>query len=283
MRLGADRPGLVLRLAGPRDPAPPVLRPPDPSVDIWRDNAGEVCAYAYSIAGRHCMDWPAIARFCFDEPGDTVLAWAAPGVAAHAIERVHRRGVVPAALQRLGFETLHASAVSLPAGVVGFLGHAGAGKSTLARAFTAVSGAYPWADDTLILAVDEAETAAVPIPFDVGLRPSSARHFGDVASGIITASDGPAPLAALMMLERGSPSIAATPLDARNAFGSVLPHACTFSMTDAIRRRQMVEHYLTLAAQVPVFRLAYPTDFAALADVVDLIARTVSSGAGVGR
>jgi hypothetical protein len=282
VRLGEDRPGLVLRPAGPTDPAPPVLRPPDPSVDVWRDNTGEVCAYAYSVGGRHCMDWPALARFCFDEPGDTVLAWAAPGVAAHAIERVHRRGVVPAALQRLGFETLHASAVRLPAGVVGFLGQAGAGKSTLARAFAAVAGADPWADDTLVLAVEDDETAAVPIPFDVGLRPSSARHFGEEPSGVITASGGPAPLAALMMLERGSASILATPLDARDAFESVLPHACTFSMTDAVRRRQMVQHYLTLAARVPVFRLAYPTDFGALPAVVDVVAGTVSR-TGVGR
>jgi hypothetical protein len=260
-----------------------MLRPPDPSVDVWRDNAGGVCAYAYSVNGRHCMDWPAIGRFCFDEPGDTVLAWAAPGVAAHAIERVHRRGVVPAALQRLGFETLHASGVRLRAGVVGFLGHAGAGKSTLARAFTAVAGVSPWADDTLIVALDDDETAAVPIPFDVGLRPSSARHFGEDASGVITATGGRAPLAALMMLERGSPSILATRLDARDAFECVLPHACTFSMNDADRRRQMVEHYLTLAAQVPVFRLAYPTDFGALPEVVDVVAGAVSRQVGVAR
>jgi hypothetical protein len=45
----------------------------------------------------------------------------------------------------------------------------------------------------------------------------------------------------------------------------------------------MVEHYLTLAAQVPVFRLAYPTDFGALPEVVDVVAGAVSRQVGVAR
>ena len=275
MRRGEDRPGLVLRVAGPADPVPPVLRPPDPSVDVWRDTAGEVCAYTYSAAGWHCMDWPAAARFCFDPTGDAVVAWPASGASWSTIERVHRRGLVPAALQRLGFETLHASAVRLRAGVVGFLGHAGAGKSTLARAFASAAGADPWADDTLVLAFGGKSVAAVPIPFDVGLRRPSAEHFGDGPSGVVTAGGARVPLRALMMLDRGSPQIAVTPLGAREALDALLPHACTFSMKDASRRRQMVEHYLTLAAGTPVFRLNYPTDFAALPGVLEIITAAV--------
>jgi hypothetical protein len=85
-----------------------------------------------------------------------------------------------------------------------------------------------------------------------------------------------------MLLVRGAPAIAATLLDARDAFAAVLPHACTFSMTDAVRRRQMVEQYLTLAARVPVFRLAYPTDFGALPEVMEAVASTVGRRAAVG-
>ena len=276
MRQGEDRPGLVLRLAGPADPVPPVLRPPDPSVDVWRDNAGEVCAYTYSAGGRHCMDWPAVARFCFDQSADTVVAWPAPGVGWPAVERVHRRGLVPAALQRLGFETLHASAVRLSAGVVGFLGHAGAGKSTLARAFASAAGASPWSDDTLVLAFGGGDVAAIPIPFDVGLRPPSVQHFGDGPSGVVIAGGGRAPLRALVMLDRGAPRISMTPLGAREALDALLPHACTFSMKDASRRRQMVEQYLTLAARTQMFRLAYPTEFGALPAVLELVTATVA-------
>jgi hypothetical protein len=281
VRRGEDRPGLVLRLAGSADPVPPVLRPPDPSVDVWRDNAGEVCAYTYSAGGWHCMDWPAVARFCFDQAADAVVAWVRPGVAWPAVERVHRRGVVPAALQRLGFETLHASAVRLPAGVVGFLGHAGAGKSTLARAFGSAAGADPWSDDTLVLDFGGDDVAAVPIPFDVGLRPPSVQHFGNGSSGVVVAGGGRAPLRALMMLDRGSARISVTPLGARDALDALLPHACTFSMKDAARRRQMVEHYLTLAARAHVFRLAYPTDFGALPGVLEIVTATVA-GRGTG-
>ncbi len=100
--------------------------------------AGEVCAYTYVQDGHFFMDWLGVARYCFDASGDAVRAWPADGVPVASVRRVHRRAVVPAALQSLGCETLHASATRLASGVVGFCGHAGAGKSTMALACAAV-------------------------------------------------------------------------------------------------------------------------------------------------
>ena len=126
------------------------------------------------------MDWLAVARYCFDASGQTVRAWPSDGVPWQSVERVHRRAVVPAALQCLGHETLHASAVRLADGVVGFCGHAGAGKSTMAVA-CALSGGEQWADDTLVLQMGPGRVHAIPIAYDVALRPPSVAHFGDRA------------------------------------------------------------------------------------------------------
>jgi hypothetical protein len=236
-----------------------------------------VCAYTYAQDGQFFMDWLAVARYCFDASGQTVRAWPSDGVALKSVERVHRRAVVPAALQCLGHETLHSSAVRLPQGVVGFCGHAGAGKSTLAMACALPDGEQ-WADDTLVMQVESGRVHAIPIAYDVALRPPSIAHFGDRAGSVrvIRASGGPVPLRALFLIERTSPSPAIQPLAPTVALQALLPHACAFSMTDAVRRRLMVEQYLALVDLVPVYRLSYPSTFECLPDVADLVRSTVA-------
>ncbi len=273
---GHDRLELHLHLAGPDDSPPPPLRPPLPSVDCWRDNAGDVCAFTYAQGDQFVMDWPAVARYCFDVSGHSVRAWPRDGVPLASVERVHRRAVVPAALQRLGLETLHASAVRLSTGVVGFCGHAGAGKSTMAVA-CASAGAEQWADDTLVLEIGPTGVDAVPIAYDVALRQPSVAHFGDRAApvAVVRASGDPAPLRALFLIDRSASVPLIQPLDPTEALQALLPHACAFSMTDAARRRLMIEQYLALADVVPVYRLSYPSNFERLPDVVNLVRRQI--------
>ena len=45
-------------------------------------------------------------------------------------------------------------------------------------------------------------------------------------------------------------------------------------MTDAARRRLMIEQYLALVDVVPVYRLSYPSTFECLPDVADLVRST---------
>ena len=284
MRQGAARPELALAIAGPGSPAaPPVLRPPHPAVDVWRDNTGGVCAYTYPAGDQFCMDWPGIARFCFDASGQIIRAWPEPGQRLSSVQRVHRRAVVPAALQHLGFETLHASAAGFAPGVVGFVGAAGAGKSTMARA-CATAGADHWADDTLVLEVGQRGTAAISIPFDVALRTPSQQHFaGDAGPVVMTGRLGRSDLVALVLLDRGAPGVAVERVSPVQALEYLLPHACTFTMRDARRRRAMVEQYLTLVSAVPVWHLRYPSDFTRLAEVVEVIGRDVAGSREAGR
>jgi hypothetical protein len=271
----SDPPALHLELAGPDDAVPPSpFALPRPAVDTWRDNDGGVCAYTYESEGRFFMDWPAIAHYCFDASGRAVRAWPQPGVALSDVARIHRRAVVPAAMQCLGFETLHASAVRFPHGVVGFCGHAGAGKSTLAVAAT--SAAEQWADDTLVMAISSQAVSAVPIPYDVGLRAPSRVHFRSAPPVVVTAVGGPAPLLGIFVLERGAAEVTVSRLDPTDALQAVLPHACTFSMLGAARRRLMLEQYLALVDVVPVFTLSYRSGFEHLPVAIEVIARSVS-------
>jgi hypothetical protein len=226
------------------------------------------------------MDWPGVARYCFDASGHTVRAWPDPGQPLSSIERVHRRAVVPAALQHLGFETLHASAASFRGGVVGFVGAAGAGKSTMARA-CASAGAGHWADDTLVMRVGVGRSGvqAVAIPFDVALRNPSKQHFGSgVDASVLSAGDGERELAGLMLLDRGGADVRLSVLTPGDALQQLLPHACTFTMRDDSRRRRLAEQYLTLVSEVPVYRLSYPSDFTRLPEAVDVISSEVGGG-----
>ena len=135
-----------------------------------------------------------------------------------------------------------------------------------------------WADDTLVMQVGSGRVHAIPIAYDVALRPPSIAHFGDRAGSVrvIRASGGPVPLRALFLIERTSPSPAIQPLAPTVALQALLPHACAFSMTDAVRRRLMVEQYLALVDLVPVYRLSYPSTFECLPDVADLVRSTVA-------
>jgi hypothetical protein len=275
---GKSRPALRLSVASAdsRRPPDPPLRL-HPGVETWRDAAGSVCAYAYEIAGQFWMDWPGVARFSFDRQGHQISAWPEPHAHIVDIERVHRRAVVPAALQRLGYEVLHASAVRCRRGVLGFCGEAGAGKSTFAFAL-AGRGFRHWADDTLVIDATSVPPLAVPIPFDTALRPASAGHLlgvdGVFRGEVERASGDPTALAALVLLERAGPdgsSPRAERLTSVEALQRLLPHACAFSTQTTELRRTLAEDYLAIADAVPVLSLRYASGFDALDAALDVM------------
>ena len=286
---GAERPALRLVIAASLQDRPPEPPPPGhPGVEHWRDTTGAVCAYAYASDGRYWMDWPAVARYTFTADGDTITAWPEAGISQSTIERIFRRAVVPAALQRLGYEVLHASGVRLPGGVVGFCGDPGAGKSTLAAAL-AQRGFEQWADDTLVIESHQDRAFAVSIPFDSALRPASARHLvgtdGIYQGPVGSASVASAPLIALVLLDRGEQSggpPAMHRLGANKAFRRLLTHACAFSTRALEDRRAVTEHYLAIAASVPVFELGYASGFAALSSVLDKVMEGLKEAGAAG-
>jgi hypothetical protein len=252
------------------------------AVELWRDARGDVCAFAYETDGEFYMDWPAVARFRFSRSGDVVSATPVKGVPVSTLERVWRRGVVPAALQCLGYQVLHASAVALPDGIVGFFGDAEAGKSTFAFA-ASQRGYVHWADDTVVLEARPDHPVALPIPFDAALRPASARHLVGLPSGthqgtVTQAPGGPVPVRALVQLQRRTSGFGRPVLrrvSEVDAFRRLLANACTFSMQLPGASLRVSDDYLTFANAIPVFELEYTSGFDRLDDALDVVLDTL--------
>src|SRR6266480_4274208 len=111
--------------------APPVPDASDPRVTVWRDPGGVVCAYGQTIEDEHWVHLPAVGAFSFVAGGSTVTAVPAAEASAALVADAYRRTVLPLALQAVGRQVLHASAVSIGGDIAAFCGVSGTGKSTV--------------------------------------------------------------------------------------------------------------------------------------------------------
>jgi hypothetical protein len=276
-------PGLAI--VGP-DTLPPTL--PDATgshVQVWRDAEGEICAYAYTAAGRHWMHLPAVATFCSSATADEVLAIAPPGADADVIRDAYRRAVMPLMLQARGTEALHASAVATPGGVVAFCAASRTGKSTLAYALS--RRGYPlWSDDAVAFEACDQGITCIPLPFRLRLRPDAASFLGGDGVGRERVSnadeprgDGnPAPLAALCTLTRGGAGavVEIERLSSHQALSALLGNAYCFSLDDPGRKRRMMERYLDVARLVPVFEIRFAPGLDRLATMLVRVERIIN-------
>ncbi len=245
--------------------------------ETWVDAAGGVFARCQSRGGHHWLDLPGLAAFRFGDGGHCVSATPRPGVDPASVADAYRHSALPLVLQALGREVLHASAVvARRRVVVALCGASGSGKSTIAYGLHR-RGLAQWADDAVALDISDAAVEAVPLPFDVRLRPGPAALFGlgsrtarlDRDSG-----EAPLPLAAACVLDRTSrPGI--TRLRPAAAFPAVLAHAFCFRLGDAARKRVMLSRYLSLIARVPVWAIGFDDGLEGLATVLDLVERVV--------
>ena len=251
-------------------------------VERWRDAAGSVAAYAVTAGGLHWVVIPEVATFCFGDGSGEMIAVSQPGVEVEHVRELYRRVVLPAALQALGCEALHASGVRSHHGVLALCGASGAGKSTLA--FALGRRGYPiWADDSVVLEFCGGQLVVVPTPFRLRLRPPVATFFG--LSTAPACEDGlgssePVPLAGVFFLERFVASPAENPLELlrlsrADAFVGALRHVNCFSVKDSDRRGRLIGNYLDLVASVPVFRLRFASGLARLPEVVEAFTAAV--------
>jgi hypothetical protein len=248
----------------------------------WRDAAGGVVAYARASGERYWMDLPGFATFCFDERSDHVVAAPHPGIAADAVAELYWHSALPLVVQARGGEVLHASGVLMPRGVVALCGASKSGKSTIAYGLHR-RGYRLWADDAVALDVTEPAITALPLPFDVRLRPATAALFGlgERAARLAGSGDSskpvgraPAPLEAVCVLRRGAPrSVILAPLKASEAYPALLANAHCFSLEDPARKRLMLDRYLSLVARVPVVALNVPDGLEDLPAILDALER----------
>lgn len=253
----------------------------DPGVYVWRDLAGRPCAYGHSIGGQHWMHWPRLASYRFDDEGGEVVAFAACAAPRGVVVDTFHRMVLPLALQRRGLEALHASAVTVGGHVVALCAVSGTGKSTLAYALSRMKGYPQWSDDAVVFEVGRTGIDAVPLPFDVRLVPDTAAELGRQPSGgartVAERHEDPrerTPLGAICVLVRRGrhefgADVSVSEMAGSKALAAVLEHAHCFNLTDARRKKLMLEHYLDLVDRVPVYEVRFRPGLDRLASVVD--------------
>lgn len=150
------------------------------------------------------------ARFLLDPAAERLLC-APAEPSSPSWQRVLLGRVLPVVAIARGYEALHAAAVQTPAGVVAIVGASGAGKSTLAAELLR-RGHGLFGDDVLVVGRHGGGVAAFPGGAHLSLESGNAEDLdaeilgevgGKVWLVIGEPAGKPAPLAAIVLLERG--------------------------------------------------------------------------------
>ena len=265
----------------------------NPNVEIWRGTQGGVAAYAEVIGDQHWMHLPGVGSFSFLRCGDQVTAAVPPGVREEIVVEMYRRRVLPMALQVCGREVLHSSAIRSNAGVTALCGLSEAGKSTVAYGLSR-RGYALWADDTVAFEISANGGTSILLPFNVRLRPASAKHFGvdetrpvgNVSHYDFQLGRETAPLVTVCVLRRAECTdslVTVKRLTLAEAFSAALDHACCFIPQTDDRKRCMIHNYLDLAAQTPFFDICFQPGLENLPAVLDAIEQIVDQAASRAR
>ena len=228
-----------------------------------------------------------VGRFWIRE-GRSITVSPAPGAAEADLRPFILGSALGAICIQRGILAFHASAIVSRGRAAAFLGHRGAGKSTLIAGLAA-RGMVPLSDDLTIVT---REGAAGPLAFPgvprVKLLPDAAQAL-DIAGQTRELTEqpklllrlpswqqDPVPLDILFLLEDepdGSHAIRIERLEGDQAVQAVAPHLYRshWAPKGALLLRRMAE-LKRLCRQVCVRRLSRPKRFEHIADVADLVA-----------
>src|SRR6476660_5557457 len=239
----------------------------DPTVTVWCNRQGALGALSHIVDKEHWLHILGVASFKLDFLRNAVLAVPWMGAIAEVIKDEFQSTVWPTFLQIQCFEVLHASAVIGARGVVAFCAPSETGKSTLAYGL-GLRGYPVWADDAVVLDFLPHVIQTVALPFFVRLRSSSALHYGytetQVTRGRLRREGGRTenalPIKAICLLEQAESLsdgrvITIQPLSGAEGLVGVLDHALYFSRQDQARKRRMIQNYLMVVGQVPLFKV----------------------------
>jgi hypothetical protein len=249
---------------------------------VWRDHGNVPRAYGYSHNGDQWLCLPGLAAFRFDTAGGQVQAFVPAETSHHRVEELYQQHAMPLVLQARGRELLHASAVLTPRGAIAFAGSSGAGKSTMAFAFSQ-RGYPPLADDALLFDIVGEAVELHPLPFALRVSKESPLGVGEAAAHVDArdwSENSPPRLAAVFVIERISkPNPERGPevivLSSAAAFQLLLYHGLCFSYDNEDRRRLMLERYLELSERVPAFRIRNRPALEQLPDFLDAVEAAV--------
>lgn len=253
----------------------------------WLDESGESAAHLDLFPGFEVLRFPGTADF-YMEPGR---------IQGHLLDPSQRDlmelrllgPVLSYWLERLGIPMLHAAAVRMDAGAVGFLAHSGGGKSSLAAALLA-AGASLLSDDLLPVEEHNGTFLARPGYPQMRMEPDSARHFLGTVEGLALVSPddtklhvpvagfcgAAVPLSALYVVERrpGPPEI--LPLPRRQAVIELVRHSFSPYLVEAAGLQpRRLDLFTRLVRQVPVRRLCCPDGLERLPEVAEILRRAM--------
>lgn len=234
----------------------------------------------FEIAEGILLRWHDHCDFRISRDGRLIQCCPNPSVGLGWIQSTLYGMVLSYALHLMGVRNLHASAVVLPQGAVGFMADPGSGKSTMAAAFARAG--YPFlTDDVLALKKDPQGYVAQPgFPY-VSLSPNSIRGLlgdrNDLSQKPLNqekqrvAVDGewasfqrePAHLGGLFLLRRSSEthSIALERLPKVDAIKGLMENTNCIPILPLEVQRQHMSFVAQLTADVPAWRLTYATGF----------------------
>jgi hypothetical protein len=260
---------------------PPIPDESDGGVTVWTDPNGAPCAYGRTVGEWRWIHIPPVGAFRFQLGSSEVTAFPLASAGSELVVDAFNRTILPLALQALGHEVLHASAVLLQNSVVAICAVSGTGKSTIARAL-AGRGHQLWADDAVCFDATARPVTAVQLPFALRLRPASAAFFGAgryAGDNGARASSSPAALGAVVVLERqlGSATPTVHRLGGSEAFIATLTHGYAFDPEDKLRNAGMVRSYLELVDRVPVLRLTFSPGLEGLTTMVELLEQALGN------
>ena len=250
---------------------------------VWRDLDGSVCGRSLIAGHDRWLDWYDVGLLAFNDRSPVVKVWPVRGMTIESARAEFDRMLRPIVLQALGWQALHAGAALTAEGALLFCGRSGAGKSTTAYAL----GQMGWtqlADDQVVWQLHDGRPKVQALPFKPRLRPLSHERFGDKTSARSPwpTSQGLIPMAAIYLLEQrtdGAP-VSISRVAPAQAFSALLPHAHCFDLSDVDATRVFTDDYLTLASEVPVFKVRYAPDLDRLPELIHTIVSAADIASG---
>lgn len=256
----------------------------------WRTGDGDLSISAWQSGdGSFALYLPGGGTFYVNADLDSIACAPNEAATEATIEHLLLDQVLPRLLAQKGQVVLHGSAVQLASGeAVAFLGETGAGKSTLAAAFSQ-SGDTLLTDDSF--AVELAGGAPFIAPGYGGLRlwddtrevllaDAASRPMAHYSSkrriDMQVASTEPAPLKTLFLLDDASDSTVITPItSSADMVMALMKVIFALDIRDPACHRKWLNTIETTIRTVDVRRLAYPRALDQLEEVVEDIRQAV--------
>lgn len=271
---------------------PPDLRHPPARHVAVADGKGRPTAYTWVSRGRPHVYVDGVATFGFDACSCVATAWPDNGVQQPQVIDTYHATALPLGLQGThDYEAIHASAVLAPRGVAAFCGASEVGKST--TAFELSQRGHPvWADDAVAFEVSvRGSVISTSLPFSLKLRRETElclRRDDTACAGEPPIVQPRSPLAIVFVLQRTSrEALRGEPVDieqmaASDALVALLPNAYRFRPQSRDRERRVMQSYLELVVNVPVFRLRFVPGLERTEALLDAIEQLLAVDGGEG-